>query len=524
MVLDSATSELISLNFLQSEGFEMEVFLFENINNLRDEKLGYVSAIYLITASSENLSMLCDELRDPHFKDYSIFFLTDVSDDLIRRLAECDEKDLIRHLQRLYCNYHAINPELFHSDSPRVTPLLKKSVDQWTPNDMKILDSMEESLFSALCSIRQIPTIRYMSTSNLASHLGDRLSTRFRKLAMSHSNDFKKKRTMLLIIERKEDPFTPLMFHWTYQAMLHELIGISANKISLKGKEYNLNLQHDDFYEENLFSNYGEVAGNLKTRIDKLSDKKKQHKEVKQFEDMQRLLSEMHDFQKSTAITEKHFALADEISRQVGRRDLLNISKVEQDILAKDSRKEHFREVIDIMRDQKADKYDKFRLVVLFSLRYQNTEQARELQMRLGEMYPMYSEAINQILSFCDNKTVSKSLGTNIGEKAFKIYQDYFNNIPNVYEQHVPLVVKLVEEALKNKLNDMEFPFVDSAPLRQAPTNVVVFIVGGVSPAEAKHFRALNEKYEDSFFLLGGSSLVNSRKFLHDYIGLTLQD
>ena len=190
MVLDSATSELISLNFLQSEGFEMEVFLFENINNLRDEKLGYVSAIYLITASSENLSMLCDELRDPHFKDYSIFFLTDVSDDLIRRLAECDEKDLIRHLQRLYCNYHAINPELFHSDSPRVTPLLKKSVDQWTPNDMKILDSMEESLFSALCSIRQIPTIRYMSTSNLASHLGDRLSTRFRKLAMSHSNDF----------------------------------------------------------------------------------------------------------------------------------------------------------------------------------------------------------------------------------------------------------------------------------------------------------------------------------------------
>lgn len=524
MVLDSATSELISLNFLQSEGFEMEVFLFENINNLRDEKLGYVSAIYLITASSENLSMLCDELRDPHFKDYSIFFLTDVSDDLIRRLAECDEKDLIRHLQRLYCNYHAINPELFHSDSPRVTPLLKKSVDQWTPNDMKILDSMEESLFSALCSIRQIPTIRYMSTSNLASHLGDRLSTRFRKLAMSHSNDFKKKRTMLLIIERKEDPFTPLMFHWTYQAMLHELIGISANKISLKGKEYNLNLQHDDFYEENLFSNYGEVAGNLKTRIDKLSDKKKQHKEVKQFEDMQRLLSEMHDFQKSTAITEKHFALADEISRQVGRRDLLNISKVEQDILAKDSRKEHFREVIDIMRDQKADKYDKFRLVVLFSLRYQNTEQARELQMRLGEMYPMYSEAINQILSFCDNKTVSKSLGTNIGEKAFKIYQDYFNNIPNVYEQHVPLVVKLVEEALKNKLSDMEFPFVDSAPLRQAPTNVVVFIVGGVSPAEAKHFRALNEKYEDSFFLLGGSSLVNSRKFLHDYIGLTLQD
>lgn len=48
MILDSRTIKLISLNFLQSEGFEKEVFLFENISNLTDEKMNFVSAIYFI--------------------------------------------------------------------------------------------------------------------------------------------------------------------------------------------------------------------------------------------------------------------------------------------------------------------------------------------------------------------------------------------------------------------------------------------------------------------------------------------
>lgn len=38
---------------------------------------------------------------------------------------------------------------------------------------------------------------------------------------------------LLLIIDRREDPVTPLLNQWTYQAMLHELIGISNNRIDI---------------------------------------------------------------------------------------------------------------------------------------------------------------------------------------------------------------------------------------------------------------------------------------------------
>lgn len=37
----------------------------------------------------------------------------------------------------------------------------------------------------------------------------------------------------VLLIDRKEDPVTPLLMQWTYQAMVHELLGIHANRVNL---------------------------------------------------------------------------------------------------------------------------------------------------------------------------------------------------------------------------------------------------------------------------------------------------
>lgn len=38
---------------------------------------------------------------------------------------------------------------------------------------------------------------------------------------------------IVLLLDRKEDPVTPLLLQWTYQAMVHELIGISTNRVDL---------------------------------------------------------------------------------------------------------------------------------------------------------------------------------------------------------------------------------------------------------------------------------------------------
>lgn len=38
---------------------------------------------------------------------------------------------------------------------------------------------------------------------------------------------------LLLILDRRNDPVTPLLSPWTYQAMVHELLGIHNGRVDL---------------------------------------------------------------------------------------------------------------------------------------------------------------------------------------------------------------------------------------------------------------------------------------------------
>jgi vacuolar protein sorting-associated protein 45 len=42
---------------------------------------------------------------------------------------------------------------------------------------------------------------------------------------------------VLLILDRRNDPVTPLLSQWTYQAMVHEVIGINNGRVSLQDAE-----------------------------------------------------------------------------------------------------------------------------------------------------------------------------------------------------------------------------------------------------------------------------------------------
>lgn len=39
---------------------------------------------------------------------------------------------------------------------------------------------------------------------------------------------------LLLILDRRNDPVTPLLSQWTYQAMVHELLGITNGRVSME--------------------------------------------------------------------------------------------------------------------------------------------------------------------------------------------------------------------------------------------------------------------------------------------------
>eukprot|EP00976_Prorocentrum_cordatum_P090361 1188090-Prorocentrum_minimum.AAC.1 len=49
--------------------------------------------------------------------------------------------------------------------------------------------------------------------------------------------DFRRQKwsdTVLLVVDRLDDPVTPLLTQWTYQAMVHELIGMQNHRVDLR--------------------------------------------------------------------------------------------------------------------------------------------------------------------------------------------------------------------------------------------------------------------------------------------------
>ena len=112
-----------------------------------------------------------------------------------------------------------------------------------------------QGITSVLLSLKKCPYIRYQHSSDMAKRLAEKI----REVLSKESNSFEfrqESNPLLLIIDRRDDPVTPLLNQWTYQAMVHELLTINNNRVNLshvKGiskelKEVVLSAEHDDFY------------------------------------------------------------------------------------------------------------------------------------------------------------------------------------------------------------------------------------------------------------------------------------
>lgn len=112
-----------------------------------------------------------------------------------------------------------------------------------------------QGITSVLLSLKKCPYIRYQNSSNMAKRLAEKI----REVLSKESSSFEfrqESNPILLIVDRRDDPVTPLLNQWTYQAMVHELLTINNNRVNLshvKGiskelKEVVLSAEHDDFY------------------------------------------------------------------------------------------------------------------------------------------------------------------------------------------------------------------------------------------------------------------------------------
>lgn len=268
---------IVSIVYAQSEMQEKEVFLFELLENFtpKTESAKFVKCIAFIRPTEKNLNYLMRELKHPRFSQYFLcklltlisncilnsFFLdfnNIISKTDIKAIADVDENELIKDVQEAYADYLALNSHTFSMN----VKYCYQNGTYWNPNSFV---RISQGLISLLLSLSRSPLIRYQANSVLAERLAEDVRRTIAKESGLFDPLFKglnDSQPILLVLDRKFDPITPLLNQWTYQAMLHEQLTIVNNRVNLSlipGTDKNLrevvlSKDQDEFYEKVKFS------------------------------------------------------------------------------------------------------------------------------------------------------------------------------------------------------------------------------------------------------------------------------
>lgn len=343
LLLDRETISIVSTAITQSALLNHEVYLIDRLDNPNREKMRHLRCLCFVRPHPDSIGLLIDELRDPKYGEYYLYFSNIVKKSALERLAEADDHEVVKLVQEHFADFTVINPDLFSLGMAAPQHRIWSGTpDMWNTDS---LQRATEGLIAVLLALKKKPLIRYQKNSLLAKKLASEV--RYTINQEEQLFDFRKVDTppILLILDRRDDPITPLLTQWTYQAMVHHLLGIHNGRVDLSDvpdirpelKEIVLSPDQDPFFKKNMYLNFGDLGGNIKDYVEQYQSKTKNNANIESITDMKRFIEEYPEFRKLSGNVSKHVTLVSELSRRVGAENLLEVSEVEQSLACNDN-------------------------------------------------------------------------------------------------------------------------------------------------------------------------------------------
>jgi vacuolar protein sorting-associated protein 45 len=535
LLLDRETVSIVSTAITQSSLLNHEVYLIDRLDNAAREKMRHLRCLCLVRPSPETIHLLIDELRDPKYGEYYLYFTNVVKKSAMERLAEADDHEVVKTVQEHFADYIVINPDVFSLGLALPKQRIwASSPDAWNPD---ALQRSAEGLVAVLLSLKKKPFIRYGKSSLLTKKLASEV--RYLMTQEEQLFDFRKVDTppILLILDRREDPVTPLLTQWTYQAMVHHLIGINNGRVDLSDvpdirpelKEIVLSQDQDPFFKKNMYLNFGDLGGNIKDYVEQYQYKTKNNADIESIADMKRFIEEYPEFRKLSGNVSKHVTLVSELSRRVAAENLLEVSELEQSLACNDNHGPDLKSVQKLIQAAGVSTESKVGLVALYALRYHkhpsnSVRMLVDLLVAAGNVPPRRAQLVNEVLTYHSSLHSSQAQGgiTDIFESAgiFSGASNRFKGlkgVENVYTQHSSLLESTLQSLIKGRLREQQYPFVEGGgSTRDKPQDIIVFMIGGATYEEAKMVAGVNATTPGVRVVLGGTSIQNATTFLEE--------
>jgi len=527
LLLDAETTKTVANVYSQTEILERDVFLVERLDQTRShEPMHHLKAAAFIRPTAANFALLRRELAEPKFGEYHLYFANVAPRAQLRELAESDDLEMVRQVQEFYADFVPINDALFTLNQRQS---LRLSTTRPTAD---LLRRNVDGVLSCLLALKVQPAcVRYSAASSVAKAIATEVSRRVKSDGIFHFKQRHSHETgwpLLLIMDRADDCVTPLLSQWTYQAMVHELLGVNNNRVRLKGTQSargDPNLDEvvlhntDAFYATHQHANFGDLGTAVKALLDDYQHQTKMNEHISNIEDMQSFLDRYPAFRSKSLNVSKHVALISELSKLVETHALMDISQLEQELACHDDGGTQRREVLARINDARVGGPDKLRLALLYALRYEQQGHVPEIKLALAEnrVEPDRVALIDACLRYGGRAARNPGLfggDTSLLAKVTKHVKTSLEGIENVYAQHVPLLLETLDAVAKNRLAEARYPCTGAAPLLR-PAEVVVYIAGGATYEEATKVAELNA-LGGLRVVLGGSYVHNSGTFLED--------
>ncbi|KAJ5902454.1 hypothetical protein N7495_002982 [Penicillium taxi] len=535
LLLDSETVPIVSTAITQSALLNHEVYLIDRLDNSAREKMRHLRCLCFVRPSPSSIQLLIDELREPKYGEYHIYLSNIIRKSSLERLAEADSHEVVQCIQEQFADFLVINPDLcsLNLGFP-LHRLWSHSPDLWNPDS---LQRATEGTLALLLALKKNPLIRYEKNSFMARKLATEVRyhiTQEEQLFNFHRTDTP---PILLILDRRDDPITPLLTQWTYQAMVHELLGIKNGRVDLRDvpeiqpelQEIVLSQDQDPFFKKNMYQNFGDLGQNIKEYVEQYQAKTQNNMNIESIADMKRFVEDYPEFRKLAGNVSKHVTLVGELSRRVGEETLLDVSELEQSLACNENHASDLKSLQRIIALENVPAENKIRLVALYALRYEKQPNNAlpillDLLVTAGNVPSNQVNSISKLLTYHNSLQAPPVAGgfSDLFESTsfFSGARDRFKGlkgVENVYTQHSPRLEVTLQNLIKGRLKELQYPFLEgSGHTRDKPQDIVIFMVGGATYEEAKMVAQVNASSPGVRVVLGSTSMHNSTTFLEE--------
>ncbi|PAA73664.1 hypothetical protein BOX15_Mlig019279g2 [Macrostomum lignano] len=436
LIYDRSGQDMISPLLTVKDLRDLGVTLHLPLHSDR-EPLSDVAAVYFMNPSEENLQRLGRDLAAGLYESYHLNFISPISRSKLEDLAQAaiggNAVGQISRVVDQYTDFICLEEDLFVLRHHSADSLSYKALNRPDSSDEAMeamLNEIAGGLFSVCVTLGAVPVIR-CPAGNAAEAVAAKLDKKLRDNLRDARNSlftgsgdsaaqYSFQRPLLLLLDRSLDLATMLHHPWTYQALVHDVLGSRLNRVELpqsgppsqqqqqqkRTTAYDLLAEEDNFWSAQRGAPFPEVADAVKRNLEKYKQEEEKVSRLKRSmgfdaelddktvtDTMSVLNSAMSDLPALLAMKrslDMHTNVATCLAEKIKARQLDLLFELEEKLLAKQSLD---RPLVDVLADPEAGSFeDKLRLLLVAVLSDCPQASGAELDELLSQLNRLASE------------------------------------------------------------------------------------------------------------------------------------